>query len=426
MQSLALEMALVVVLVLVNGFLAGSEVALVSMRVGQIERLRRQSGPRPLLARLAADPNRFLATIQIGITLAGFLASATAAVSLAEYLAPSLSVLGELAKPVAILLVTGVLTFVTLVFGELVPKRIALQRAEQWGVAAARPLALVGAVTAPVVWVLGKTTDLVVRVLGGDPAVQRVEMDEAELREMISSRTDFHRVRRRVLSGAFQIAERKLRQLVVPRAQVLFVSAEAEVHDGLAALLRSGHSRAPVHGGDPDDVVGVVHLRDLVGQRGRVSTFTRPALVLPETMPALQALQEMQRKRQHLAVIIDEHGGTEGIVTIEDLLEELVGEIYDEFDRDLRAVQQNRDGSIDLSGMFPLHDLPDLGLTLPTSRSTTVAGLVMETLGRIAKVGDAVDIDGWQAEVTETAGKRIKRVRVRKRPSSVGDAPAGT
>jgi putative hemolysin len=412
MNPLIFDVGLIVVLVALNAFLAGSEVALVTLRESQIDRVARRGRSGAAFARLARDPNRFLATIQIGITLAGFLASATAAVSLAEPLVPALPFLGDLAEPAAILLVTGVLTFLTLVFGELAPKRIALQRAESWGRLAARPLTALARLSQPVVWVLGKATDAIVRLSGGDPSAKRSEMDDEELRHLVSSRPGFHRMQRKLLSGALDIADRTLRQVLIPRTQVLFLPPDLGAEEAVQRLAEAGHSRAPVHGEDVDDILGVVHLRDLVGHRGPIGRYLHPAVALPETASALAALSTLQRERQQLALVIDEHGGTEGIVTIEDLLEEVVGELHDEHDPDLQSVERLADGGFVVGGRFPLHDAVDLGVSLPEGPYTTLGGLVMDQLGRIPRSGDVVELDDCRLEVLETARHSVKRLRL--------------
>ncbi|MDQ3679902.1 MAG: hemolysin family protein [Actinomycetota bacterium] len=426
MGSLTAQVALVGVLVVLNGALAGSELALVSLRQGQLQRLEQQSDTGRLLARLARDPNRFLATIQIGITLAGFLASAAAAVSLAEPLVEPLSFLGRAAEPVAIVVITLFLSYVTLVLGELAPKRIAMQRAERWALVAARPLALLAVVSRPVVWLLGRSTDLVVRLLGSDPSRQREEVTQEELRDMVVTQVGFGADHRTIISEAFDVADRCLRQIVVPRTQVLSIEAELSCPEALRQLVDSGHSRAPVVAGELDNVVGVVHLRDLVAAEGRAGSRARPGLVLPETVGVVDALRQMQQQRQQLAIVVNEHGGTEGIVTLEDLLEEIVGEIYDETDRDVAAVRLDDDGSLVLPGAFPIHDLPDLGVKLPEGPYTTVSGLVLERLGHIPDgPGEAVVIDGSRIEVVAVEGRAITRVRLSPFTASGEPASAG-
>jgi putative hemolysin len=407
-----LEIGLVLLLVVVNAAFAGSEVALISLREGQLRRLEREDGQGRVVARLARDPNQFLSTIQIGITLAGFLASAAAAVSLAQPLLPLLDFLGRAAEPVAVLLITVVLTYLTLVVGELAPKRIALQRPERWARRAARPLAVVSTLTRPAVWLLSKSTDLLVRLAGADPARQREEVTEEEVRDMIVTGGVFRPEQRRILSEAIEIGERRLSDVLVPRRDVVAVPAEATVQEAIETLLRSTHGRAPVYRGDLDEVLGLITLQDLVGAEGAVADCVRPVLALPESQGVLDALRRLQAERGQLAIVLNEYGGTEGIVTVEDLLEELVGEIYDEFDPDVRGVQRQADGSLLLVGSFPVHDLPDLGVELPEGDYATVAGLILERLGRIPSAGDAVQVGRWRLEVLAMDGKAIGRVRL--------------
>ncbi len=417
------QLALVAVLIIVNGALSGSEIALVSLRETQLQKLEEGGRRARALATLARDPNRFLATIQIGITLAGFLASAAAAVSLAEPLEEPLSFLGGAAGPVSIVVVTLILSFLTLVFGELAPKRIAMQRAEGWGLVAARPLAVLSTVTRPVVWVLSHSTDLAVRLMGGDPHRTAEEVTEEELRDMVTNQPGFTEQHRTILSGAFEIAGRTLAEVVRPRRDVFVLAASRPCEEAVVELAASSHTRAPVaEDGKLDDVLGTVHLRDLVAGEGRtVGDVTQPAPVLPETAPVLDALRTMQAGRHQMAIVINEHGGTEGIVTVEDLLEELVGEIYDETDKDILDVRTEPDGARVLPGRFPWHDLTDIDVVLPDGPYSTVAGLVLHQLGRIPEhPGDVVTVAGWQLEVLAVDGLAISEVRIRPDP----DAPA--
>jgi putative hemolysin len=414
MQMPWLEIGLVLLLVVVNAAFAGSEVALISLREGQLRRLEQEGEQGRLVARLARDPNQFLSTIQIGITLAGFLASAAAAVSLAQPLLPLLAFLGRAAEPVAVLLITIVLTYLTLVVGELAPKRIALQRPERWARRAARPLAVISLLTRPAVWLLSKSTDLLVRLAGADPGRQREEVTEEEVRDMIVTGGVFRPEQRRLLSEAIEIGERRLSDVLVPRRDVVAIPAEATVQEAVQTLLRSTHGRAPVSRGDLDNVLGLVTLQDLVAtdSEGEVADCVRPVLALPESLGVLEALRRLQAAHGQLAIVINEYGGTEGIITVEDLLEELVGEIYDEFDPDFRRVQYRPDGSVVVPGSFPVHDLPDLGVSLPEGEYATVAGLILERLGRIPAEGDTVEVDRWRLEVLAMDRNAITRVRL--------------
>jgi putative hemolysin len=348
------QLLLVAFLLVLNAGFAGSEIALISLREGQLARLEKRSAAGRALARLARDPNRFLSTIQIGITLAGFLASATAAVALADPLVEPLGFLGRAARPAAVFVITLGLTFVTLVFGELAPKRLAMQRAEGWGLLAARPLTVVAKVASPAVWLLSHATDLTVRVLGGDPGRDREEVTEEEIRDLIAAQSSYTVEQRQIIDGALEVADRTLRQIVVPRSRVVALPADLSVEEGLRRLAEVGHSRAPVYTDDLDDADRVVAVLGLLSRSGTVGDHARDALALPESLNAVVALRELQSARQQLALVVSEHGGVEGIVTVEDLVEELVGEIYDEHDRDVMAVVHESDGSLLVPGGFPL------------------------------------------------------------------------
>lgn len=406
------EIALVAILILVNASLAGAEMALVTLRESQVNRLASESERGRRLAALSADPNRFLSTIQIGITLAGFLASATAAVSLAQPLIGPLRVLGDAAEPVAVVIVTLILSYLTLVLGELAPKRIAMQRAPQWALRAAGPLSVIAFLARPLVWGLARSTEGVVRLFGLDPHAGREEVSEEEIRDMISSSETIPAEQRSILEGALELDERRLWQVLVPRAEVVFVAAVDSTAAARDALIEAGLSRAPVTGDSEDDVLGFVHLRQLVAGKGVVRDYVRPALVLPDSAGVLQALARMQQSRGQLALVVDEFGSIAGIVTLEDLLEEIVGEIYDEFDRDTAAVVRKPDGEIELAGSFPAHDLSDLGIDLEPGRHATVAGILLEEFGEIPPVGAAATIGDYEMSVLEVTQRAILRIKI--------------
>ena len=355
MSGYWLDVALIAVLILVNGVLVGSEIALISLREGQLRALERRGTRRDrTLVRLARDPNRYLGTIQLGITLAGYLASATAAVTLARPLVSSLSFLGGAANAVAIVLVTFIVAGVNLVIGELAPKRLGMQYARRWSRLVAVPLNILATMSRPVVWLLGKATDIVVRLCGGDPSIGREQLSPDELRELVIAHPGLTADQRTIITGALEIQERPLRDVLVPRPAVITLADDAPVEQARTTLVESGHSRAPVvHSGDLDDVVGVVHLRDLLADHRPVGAAARPALQLPDSLRVSDALQRFKAEREHFALVVDERGGVAGIVTLEDLLEEIVGEIYDETDRDILAVRPMPDGSLAEAEIFP-------------------------------------------------------------------------
>ena len=411
-------LGLVGVLIVLNAVFAGSEIALISLREGQLKALeRRDTTSARALVRLARDPNRFLATIQVGITLAGFLASATAAVALAEPVAPLFAFLGTAAKPVAIALITIVLTFLTLVFGELAPKRLAMQYALPWALAVARPLDLLSRVSRPVVWLLGHTSDLVVRIFGGNPDATREQLSPEELRDLVVGHRGLNPEQRTIITGALDIHERLLREVLVPRRAVITLRAGQPIAEARTELARSGHNRAPVtREGHLDDVLGVVALRDLLDDDQDLVAVSRPPVVFPDSVRVSDALRRFKDEREQFGLVANEHGAIDGIVTLEDLLEEIVGEIYDETDRDIMATRPQADGTMLLPGTFPIHDLADLGVEItdkPDADYATIAGLVLTALGRIpTEPGDRVVLTEWTVEVTAIDHHAITEVRL--------------
>ncbi|HEY7593901.1 MAG TPA: hemolysin family protein [Actinophytocola sp.] len=412
------NLVLVGVLIVLNALFAGSEIALISLREGQLKQLERRETPSArALVRLARDPNRFLATIQIGITLAGFLASATAAVSLAEPVAPLFAFLGTAARPVAVAVITVVLTFLTLVFGELAPKRLAMQYALSWSIAVARPLDLLSRVSRPVVWLLGRTTNVVVRIFGGNPEVAAEQLSPDELRDLVAGHRGLNAEQRTIITGALDIHERLLREVLVPRRAVITLRADQPIAQARAELADSGHTRAPVtREGHLDDLIGVVALRDLLDDDRNLTEVARPPVVFPDSVRVSDALRRFKDEREQFGFVADEHGAIDGIVTLEDLLEEIVGEIYDETDRDIMATRTEPDGTLRLPGTFPIHDLPDLGVEItdrPDADYATIAGLVLTALGRIpTEPGDRVVLTDWTIEVTAIDHHAITGVRV--------------
>ena len=310
-----------------------------------------------------------------------------------------------------------------MVIGELAPKRIAMQRTEGWALLVARPLDILSMISRPAVWLLGVATDLVVRMLGGDPKAQREEVTTEEIRDMVAAQQEFSEEQRTIISGAFEIADRILREILVPRRDVVTLPTGTKASEALRMLIDGGHSRAPVVGpAGLDDVIGVVHLRDLVDADGPVDGVARPGLFLPETLRVSDALRQLRQERQPLALVVDERGAIDGIITMEDLVEEIVGEIYDETDRDVQAVVREPDGTLLMPGSFPIHDLPDIGFDRSEPDEgdyTTVAGMVLAALGHIPTgPGETVTLPEFTAEVVEVTGRAITRVRLKPLPRS--------
>ena len=412
------DLGLIAALLLLNGVFAGSELALVSLREGQLRALERGSGRRErALVRLARDPNRYLGTIQLGITLAGYLASATAAVTLAEPLVPALGFLGGAAEAIAITGVTVVLAAINIIVGELVPKRLAMQHPQRWALLVAPLLDRLATMTKPMVWMLGRATDVLVRMFGGKLETSGEQLSAQELGELVAIQRVLSPEQREMIAGALEIHERILREILIPRRAVVTVRSGMTMGEAGAVLVAAGHSRAPVvRARDLDEVVGVVHLRDLMLEHDTLDAAVRPILNLPDSLPVSEALRRFKADREQFALVVDERGGAAGIVTLEDVLEEIVGEIYDETDRDVLAAQRMADGTLVLPGSFPVHDLGDLGVQFsdaPRGDYTTIAGLVLVVLSRIPKaVGERVEMKDWIIEVNGVSRNAVTEVRL--------------
>ncbi len=420
---------LVLIFILVGAFFAAAEMALVSLREGQVRALAQGGSRGRRVAKLHEDPNRFLAAVQVGVTLAGFLAAAFGASRLAGEFAPVLVDAGlpkGAAELVALVAITLVITYLSIVFSELVPKRLALQRAERWARGTAPTLDVISVLFRPVIWLLSRSTDIVVRLLGGNPSAQREAITEEEIRDIVASHEQLGSEERQMIEDVFEAGQRQLHEVMVPRTEVDFLDASLPVFKAVKIATANPHSRYPVVRGSHDDVLGFVHVRDLFspdvsGRSVRVGEIARDVKVMPGTKRVLSALSEMRREGHHLAIVADEYGGTDGIVTMEDLMEEVIGEIHDEYDV---AAEQTRflvGGDVEVDGLLNLEDFRDrTGLELPEGPYETVAGFIINELGRLPSVEETVESLGHRFQVTELDGRRIARVRL----SQVPDEPA--
>ncbi|GAB3823744.1 hemolysin family protein [Kribbella italica] len=421
MNETLLNIVLIFVFVLIGGVFAAAEMALVSLRESQIKSIATRGRRGETVARVAANPNRFLSAVQIGVTLMGFLSAAFGGATLADGLAPHLQDLGlpeSVASTVALVLITVAISYVSIVIGELAAKRLALQRAETFALGLAPLVDRIASAVRPVIWLLSRSTDLVVRALGGDPNANREVMTDEELRDLVSGHESLGEEERRIVDDVFEAGSRQLRELMLPRTEVDFVDAEMPAYKAVKFAAERPHSRYPVMNGSADDIVGFVHVRDLfdpaVASRSvRVGDLARDVLMLPDTAKLLPTLTEMRRRSTHLAIVLDEYGGTAGIVTLEDLVEELIGDIKDEYDEEVGETTRLRSGDVEVDGLLNLDDFADeTGVELPDGPYETVAGFLAAQLGRVPAVGDEGAVDGYNITVTEMDGRRVARVRV--------------
>jgi putative hemolysin len=424
------SIGLVLIFVLLGGVFAGTEIALVTLRESQVNRLEKTSARGARVAAVARDPNRFLSAVQIGVTVAGFFSAAYGASTIAPDVAPLLERAGlpeGLSSTLALVLLTLVIAYLSLVLGELVPKRIALQRAERVALVVAPPLDRFATLARPVIWLLSRSTDAVVRVLGGDPSARSEEMSEEELRELVLTHGTIPEDERRILDDVFAAGDRSLAEAMTPRGEVAFMPGATTLGEAAGTVAEGPYSRYPVTGEDFDDVLGFLHVRDLLGrdcpEHPETHTATgelvlvrdvvRPILELPATNTVLPAMSRMRREGVHIAVVVDEYGGTDGIVTLEDLVEELVGDIRDEYDPDEPSAAREHGGATSIDAGQTIEDFARrTGVELPDGPYETVAGYVLAQLGRLAAVGDHVDVGEHRLTVTDVARRRLVRLDV--------------
>ena len=430
------DIVIVLVIVSIGGFFSGSEMALVSLREDQVRSLAKRGRRGAKVARLSADPNRFLSAVQIGVTLATLVSGAFGADTLVAWLHSWLlrqHMSNDVAGPLAFAIVTVCITFVSLVLGELAPKRIALQRTVPLALFAAPMLDRIATLARPVVWLLSVSVNVVVRLLGGDPRKGRESMTEQELRELVAGTPAISQDERRIVGEVFDAGKRQIREVLRPRTEVEFLSASATVGEAAAIAASVPYSRLPVYQDSYDNVIGFVHIRDLLGpgapdRATLVEQVVRPIKFLPISKTVLAALSEMRRERAHMAIVADEYGGTAGIVTLEDLVEELIGDIWDEYDSGQAAATKLPRGEVETDGLLNLDEFAEqTGIELPEGPYETVAGYVLAALGELPTAGDSVKVPGYTITVIEMDGRRIARLRVTPAPRPAPppqDAPA--
>lgn len=412
--------ALVLALILLAAFFVAAEIALISLRESQVKQLKGKRGER--VAKLTSNPNRFLAAVQIGITLFGLFSAAVGADALGVFVEPVLIDWGlssNSAKIVALILVTLGIAYVSLVLGELVPKRLAILKSEEISMASAFIIDGVAQIFRPIVWLLSKSTDLVVRLFGVDPKEERSQISEEELMELVSGHKALTEEEREIVEEVFNTSEKLVNEIMVPRTEVDFMDGSLTVNKAIALAVEMAHSRYPVVRGSSDEVIGFIHVRDLLdtslaNPNSKIQDLARPIMYLPGTKGVLPSLTEMRNQRQHLAIVLDEYGGTDGIVTLEDLVECLIGDIQDEYDTDENEIgEESHTGDIEIDGLTSIEDLEsETGITLPEGPYQTVSGFVMHFLGRMPKENDVVNINGVRLVVISLEGHRVGQLLI--------------
>ncbi|MEY4969869.1 MAG: hypothetical protein RLZZ277_100 [Actinomycetota bacterium] len=420
--SIFAPIALVIFLILLGALFVAAEIALISLRESQVRQVALRGRRGAKVAKLHSNPNRLLAAVQVGVTLSGFLSAALGAEKLGQFVIPWLEEQGmrhSVANTTSLVGLTLIIAYISLVFGELAPKKLALFRSESIAMWSAGFIDIIANVFRPVIWFLSKSTDLVVRLFGIDPKEAREQMSEEELLDLVTGHAALTDEERDIVEEVFNASERQVHELMVPRTEVDFIDGSLTISKAIALAAEKSHSRYPVVRGSSDEVIGFIHVRDLIdpalaNSQAKIQELTRNIMFLPGTKGVLPALTEMRAQRQHLAIVLDEYGGTDGIVTMEDLVECLIGDIRDEYDGDEQDLAaSSRTGDFEVDGLMSLEDLSEQsGVDIPEGPYETISGYVMHFLGRIPVEGDLLNVNGIRITVLSMEGKRVGRLLI--------------
>jgi putative hemolysin len=425
---LGADILIILLLILTNGFFVAAEIAFVSVRRTRLDELAETGDRGAKRAQvLMRDPGRFLAVIQVAITFLSALASAVAAVSIVSVVAEPLSgitFLADQADTIALLFVTSIVSVVSIVLGELIPKGFALANPDRIALTVSGPITIFAKIVSPFVAVLVALTKLISKPFGIDPT-RTPELSAAEIRLIVeqgSQQGVLEAEEEQMISAVMSLSDSKLHEVMVPRIDIAAIDQEASFDDAVTLVLTEGHSRTPLYKESVDHIVGILYAKDLLriiaagGPRPRLRDIMRPALFVPESQAVDDLLNELQRRRVHMAIVLDEYGGTAGLVTIEDLLEEIVGEIQDEFDEEEPMKVIVREGEAILDGRADIDEMGELidpALELEDDEEyDTVGGFVYHRIGRVPVVGDTVAVDPFKITVIKVIGRRVGKVRV--------------
>ena len=363
-----LSVLVVLLFILIGGFFAAAEIALVSLREAQVKRIAETKGRRgKLLKELHDQPNRFLASVQVGVTVAGFIGAGFGASSLTPVLSPVLDLVfpQSVVSIIAFVLITLFISYFSLVLGELVPKRLALQNSESWAIFAAYPIEILARISRPFIWLLSHSTNLIVRLLGGDPSASRQELSGDDLRDLVAGHEELSDNERALIDDVFEADDREIKEVMTPRTEVEFLDAESTIPEAALVVEKLAHTKYPVINKTADEVVGFVHVRQLLSLEARKSIKQLRDIAIavesiPGTTSVLSALAQMRKGNQHLLIVADEYGGTAGIVTLDDLVEELIGDIRHEGDEPESEVSElDFHGEVEVDGLMNLDDFAD-------------------------------------------------------------------
>ncbi|MCM8711682.1 hemolysin family protein [Clostridium sp. SYSU_GA19001] len=433
-DSILLQLLLIFILVLVNAFFAASEMAVISLNKTKINYMAGEGNNKAkLLVKLLEEPSKFLATIQVGITFAGFLASASAAVSISEQLSKLINKIGisyitAFSSQISLVLVTIALSFITLVLGELLPKRIALQNSESIAMFAVRPIVFISKITLPFVKVLTVSTNLFARIFNVHSERTEEEVTEEEIRMMIDVGEEngvLNETEKEMIDGIFEFDNTLAKEIMTHRTDVFAININSPIEQIIDEVLEEQYSRIPVYEDELDNIIGILFMKDLFIELRKkkiedisIRNLLRPAYFVPKTKNTDILFRELQKSKNHMAILIDEYGGFSGIVTIEDLIEEVMGNIFDEYDEDYESseyIQKLDNDTYIVNGMVSIDEINEtLEINLPSEHFDTVGGFVIDLIGSIPKENEEhiVKYENLVFKVEKVNEKRIELLKI--------------
>lgn len=421
------QLILIVVLTLINAFFAAAEMAIVSLNKNKIKILVDRGNKKAvLLQRLMKEPTNFLSTIQVGITLAGFFNSASAATGISKHLAGYLSGFNiPYSTQIALIIVTIILSYITLVFGELFPKRIALQKSETIAMFSARPILYVSKIAIPFVKLLSASTNVLLRLFGFDREGLDEKVSEEEIRSLVEVGQEsgvINQTEKEMINSIFEFDDKLANEVMTPRTEVYLIDIKTPLSEYLDELVGERYSRIPVYEGDIDNIIGILYMKDFFVEARKkgfenvdIRSILRPAYFVPQTKNIDELFRELQMVKKHMAILIDEYGGFSGIVSIEDLIEEIMGNIEDEYDHEEPEIQKIDNNTFIIDGMLPLDDFNEyFDVNIESEDYDTISGFLIDLLGYIPENGEEKDIEYKNLifKIEEVKEKRIQKIWV--------------
>lgn len=431
-SNILLQVVILILLVLLNAFFASSEIALVSVNSNKLKKMAEEGNKKAQrVLKITDNPSRFFATIQIGVTLSGFLASASASQTFVSMLADSLGFLPfnrGTVNTISLIIITFLMSFVSLVFGELVPKRIAVQKAEQLSFSFSAPLSWLSVLLRPLISLLAATTNGLLKLIGFDIKEDDDTVTEEEIRLMVDVGEEAGTIeenQKDMINNIFEFDDRTVDEIMTHRTEITAADEDADIEELVSLAIKGGYSRIPIYSNDIDTIVGVVYVKDLLKYVGKstvkksIKSMIRPALFVPEAKKCKDLFTEMTKKKIQMAIVVDEYGGTAGLITMEDLVESILGDIQDEYDNEEEEIVEVNETTFTIDGTTDIIEVERLlDFSMPEGDYDTIGGFMLLKLGDIPKSGEhpTVELGGYAFTVKESDEKRIISVLVEKLP----------